>query len=249
MSKNMEKEILRIIQTEISALNRGDLFRPPLVAYSSAHDKRYTRLKEIIGDWHLSPFQLLPDAESIISYFVPFTRDVVYEPMSTKDGSPLWAEAYEIINGYFNHINEMLSIYITSRGYSLKSIPATHTYDPKDMKCMWSHRSAAAISGMGVFGKNRLLITSKGSGGRFCTVLTSAPLTPGSSSFSVNCDDSCGLCHKICPVNALTLEGIDKFACNEKLLENRDHLRKNTALRKVDICGQCISICPYAYIE
>jgi len=253
MSGNMEKEIVRIIYDEVLRLNRPDLFRTPIIAYSSASDERYLDLKEIIGDWHLNPAQLLPDVKSAISYFVPFTKEVVYEPKNIKDGSPLWAEAYEVINDYFNHINDALSVYILSQGFSAKTIPATHTYDPKDMKCMWSHRSAAAISEMGTFGLNRLLITEKGSGGRFCTVLTSALLEPKHDSAKAKCrgliDGSCGLCHKICPVGALSPDGIDMFACNRELLKNRDIFRERTALYETDICGKCISICPYTYIE
>ena len=252
MSKKLEQEIEKIIHNEITALNRSDIFRSPLVAYSSAHDIRYLKLKEIIGEWHLSPFDLLPDAKSIISYFVPFTKEVVHEPQRVKDGSHLWAEAYQVINIHFEHINEALSSYIISLGHSAKPIPATHTYDPKDMKCMWSHKSAAFIAGLGTFGANRLLITERGSGGRFCTVLTSAPLKVKQNPASDKClsfsNDSCGLCHEICPVNAFHFDDIDKFSCHRELIKNRENLMENTMLKNVDICGKCISICPFAFI-
>ena len=251
MIQNMEKEIAQLIKSEMAALNRPDLFRSPLISYSSADDKRYLELKEIIGDWHSSPFELLPDAKSIISYFVPFTKKVVFEPQNVSNGSPLWAEAYEVINSYFDHINEVLSNHLTSLGFSVKTIPATHNYDPKDLKCKWSHRSAAAIAGLGTFGKNRLLITEKGSGGRFCSLLTSAPLQAEQNPASVKCqrDSSCDLCHNICPANAFANDDIDKFACLRELAKNRDALVKSTTLKKVDVCGQCASICPYVYIE
>ena len=253
MGRQLETEIKQIIKNEMAALNRPDLFRLPLVSFSDAGDKRYSELKEIIGEWHLSPFELLPDAGSVISYFVPFTEAVVSEPKKVKDGSVLWAEAYEVINGHFGRINEALSEYLTGLGYSAKTIPATHTYDPKDMKCKWSHRSAAAISGLGTFGINRLLITEKGSGGRFCSVITSAPLKAEQNFAQVKCLEtagkSCGLCHKICPARAFAGEDIDKFACYAELTKNRNELMSKTALNSVDVCGQCISICPYAYIE
>ena len=251
--KNIEQEIEQIIIKEMAALNRSDLFREPLVAFSSTDDKRYLDLKEIIGEWHLRPDELLPDAKSVISYFVPFTKSVVSEPKKTKDAPPLWGESYETINNYFNHINETMSEYLSALGFSSKSIPATHTFDPKELKSMWSHRSAAAIAGLGTFGANRLLITAKGSGGRFGTLLTSASLKAEKKPSSVKClglnYDSCDLCHKICPVGALSRDGIEKFVCYDELSKNGKVLRERENLKKADACGKCISICPVAYVE
>ena len=250
--KSIEKEIEQIIVAETEVLSRPDLFRKPLVAFSSAEDERYPELKKIIGEWHLNPAELLPDAKSVISYFVPFTEMVVAEPKTTKDGSPLWGEAYAVINPYFEHINGAVSRYLTDFGFSVRTIQATHTYDPKDMKSMWSHRSAAAIAGLGAFGANRLLITVKGSGGRFCTVLTSAPLKIEPTLVKDRClyvkNGSCGLCFKICPVSALSPNTIDKFACQREVNKNDEKQRELTSYR-ADTCGKCISVCPSAYIE
>ena len=253
MTKNIEHEIEQIIIREMAALNRSDLFRTPLVAFSSAHDKRYAELKEIVGEWHLRPDELLPEAKSVISYFVPFTKTVVSEPKNTEDAPPIWGEAYDIINSYFNHINETLSEYLSGLGFSSQSIPATHTYDPKELKSMWSHRSAAAIAGLGTFGANRLLITEKGSGGRFGALLTSAPLKVEQKPASVKClyvkNGSCDLCHKICPVGALSHNGIERFVCHDELSKNGKILRARGNFEKADACGKCISVCPVAYIE
>ena len=252
MITNIEKEITNIIDDKIAKLDRPDLFRRPLVAFSSAADEKYTKLKEIIGQWHLTPKEVLPGAKSVISYFVPFAKNVVLQPKAVKDGAPLWEEAYTIINSYFDDISEAVSNYLTEYGFSAKTIHATHTYDPKDLKSMWSHRSAAAIAGLGVFGANRMLITEKGSGGRFCSVLTSAELKKKQTPIRKKClytaGGSCGLCFKICPVKALAAGGIDIFSCQDELDKNDMLQRKNTGYT-ADTCGKCISVCPVAYIE
>ena len=249
----MEEEIGRIIEKELEALGRQDLFRKALVGFSSAKDEKYGELKKLIGEWHLSPAELLPDAESVISYFVPFTKPVFSEPKTLEGGSPLWGEAYQVINSYFEHINEAIVKYLIGMGYSAKTIPATHTYNPKDMKSMWSHRSGAAIAGLGTFGANRLLITEKGSAGRFCTVITSAPLKPGKRPEENRClylkNGSCGLCFRICPVHAIAPGAMEKFSCQAELFRNEEGLRKNAGLDSADICGKCISVCPLAYME
>ena len=252
MQECPERAIERIVVEEMEALNRPDLFRRPLVAFSSAADARYAELKTLVGDWHAAPTDLLPDAQSVVSCFVPFTRKVVTEPRTVRDGSPLWGEAYVVINAHFERINASVSRYLAGLGYSASPIKPTHTYDPRDLKSMWSHRSAAAIAGLGSFGANRLLISSKGSGGRFCTLLTSAPLKASPSPAPNRClyvkDGSCGLCFKICPVKALAPGAFQKFICQDELNKNDEKQRPVTGYR-ADTCGKCIGTCPVAYIE
>lgn len=78
--ETLELEIERLIRQEVRALNRSALFRQPLISFSAADDPRYMELKKIIGKWHLSPKELMEDARSVISYFVPFTKEVAASP-------------------------------------------------------------------------------------------------------------------------------------------------------------------------
>jgi len=94
-NKEMETEIEGLIIESLEALGREDLFRRPLVAFSSAMDERYMQLKETIGHWHLTPVELLPEAESVISYFVPFTKAVAMEPKTVEHGSFMWSQSYQ----------------------------------------------------------------------------------------------------------------------------------------------------------
>lgn len=241
---------LKIIVQELNALGRPNLYRTPLLAFSRADDEGYTRLKQIIGPWHQTPDELLPGAKSVISYFVPFTRQVADQPKDYLDGAPLWGEAYVVINAYFDQINKALSDYFAEQGFLSVSIKSTHTYDPADMKSAWSHRHAAVISGLGVFGVNRMLLTAKGSVGRIGTLLTTADCTgwePQARYMGPACPD-CGLCIKACPVNALSAERFDKFACQDELNKNDANQRATTGYT-ADVCGKCISACPLAYIE
>lgn len=254
MISTMEKEIEQLIIHEVIALNRSDLFRKPIIGFSSVDDERYKDLKRIIGEWHQRPEEILPGAKSVISYFVPFTENVVEEPRTVDNGSPLWSESYVVINDYFKHINQVISDYLIHQGYTAEYIPATHTYDPKILKATWSHRSAAAISGLGDFGLNRMLITKLGCGGRFGTIITSASLAAAETSEENKClyvnNGSCTLCIDICPADALKLSGdFDKFACQDVLVKNGDLMESDEDIVGADTCGKCISICPVAYME
>lgn len=250
----MEREIERIIRAEMEALNRPDLFREPLVGFSSAQDPRYEELRQLVGDWHRTPVELLPSARSVVSFFVPFTQAVVAAPVTVRGEAPLWAEAYVIINAYFERINAALAQYLAGLGFEAESIPATHNYDPKTMKAAWSHRSAAAVAGLGAFGANRMLITEKGSGGRFCSLLTSAPLRAEREPAPNRClylrDGSCGLCFTICPVQALEAEGFRKFDCQDEQNKNKNgRNQEEPAKYRAGTCGKCISVCPVSYLD
>ena len=247
----LDQKLRELIRDEVRRLNRADLFRDPLVAVSAADDPRYAQLKTIIGPWHLEPRELLPDAQRVISYFVPFTRSVVQDPRRSEGGPAVWGESYIVLNDYFDQIGRAVSALLEGEGYSSHPIAGTHTYDPKDLKSMWSHRSAAAIAGLGAFGANRMLITEKGSGGRFCTILTSAPLTVNTEQAEDRClyhkNGSCGLCFRNCPVGALKPDSFDRFRCHDDVLLNNAEELKDIGF--CDVCGRCISVCPVAYLE
>ena len=81
----IEHNLLRILQEQVVSIDRPDLFRKPLIAFSSAADPRYAKLKEIIGPWHKSPEELLSGAQTVVSCFVPFTREVDCSPQAEID--------------------------------------------------------------------------------------------------------------------------------------------------------------------
>jgi epoxyqueuosine reductase QueG len=251
--ESLEQCLIKKVKEEVSALARPDLFREPLMAFSSADDSLYDELKQIIGEWHSHPKALLPDAKSVISYFVPFTKEVVRAPKKAAPASSLWGEAYLVLNEGFAHINEVICTFLQEQGFSAVTVPATHTFDPKDLKSLWSHRSAAAIANMGVFGANRMLITEKGSGGRFCTVITSAPLRITDKIPKNPCryikDGGCGLCFKVCPIGALQRDQFDGFGCQAQTKQNEEILAMEANLDGADVCGKCMSVCPVAYIK
>lgn len=253
MEQSLEAAIKQLISKSLHDLKRGDLYRDPLVSFSAATDPAYDELKTIIGDWHKTPKELFPEARSVISYFIPFTKAVAYAPRRSESVSPVWGEAYQEINEHFNIINKAVAELLSEAGYISLTLKPTHTYDPKDLKCMWSHRSAAVIAGLGTFGANRLVITDKGSCGRFCSIITSAPLQAARQPAVDKClykkDGSCGMCFKICPVQAIRPDSMAKFRCQDRLFENEADLKASAGLQSADVCGKCISICPFSYIE
>ena len=250
---SLETEIQRIIEEKFAELNRPDLIRTPIVAFASAHDPKYQEPKTIIGPWHNLPTDFLPEAESVISYFIPFTKEVALAPKNEPDGSPVWSEAYILINQHFHVVNQAVQDYLESQGYKAAQIKPLKAYDPETFHAPWSHRSAAVIANLATLGANNLAITEKGSGGRFCSLITSAKLKPNREAPKKQCpypvNGACGLCIKVCPAGALTEHGTNKAACQAELNKNPERLKKLNAKYIADICGKCLSVCPLVYIE
>ena len=250
---SLETEIQRIIEEKFAELNRPDLIRTPIVAFASAHDPKYQELKTIIGPWHNLPTDFLPEAESVISYFIPFTKEVALAPKHEPDGSPVWSEAYILINQHFHVVNQAVQDYLESQGYKAAQIKPPKAYDPETFHAPWSHRSTAVIANLATLGANNLAITDKGSGGRFCSLITSAKLEPNREVPKKQCpyfkNGGCGLCFKACPAGALNGGITNKAACQAELNKNPERLKKLNAKYIADICGKCLSVCPLVYIE
>jgi len=250
---SLELEIQKIIEEKFAELNRPDLIRTPIVAFVSAKDPKFAELKTIIGPWHQLPADFLPEAETVISYFIPFTKEVALAPKNEPDGSPIWSEAYILINQHFHVVNQAVQDYLEAQGHQAAQIKPPKAYDPETFHAPWSHRSTAVIAGLATLGANNLAITHKGSGGRFCSLITSAKLTPTEGTPKKQCpypiNGSCGLCIKACPAGALTGGGTNKDACQAELHKNPERLQKKNAKYVADICGKCLSACPLVYIE
>ena len=65
-----------------SALNtlpefgKTKIFETPLIGVASAKDPLFSQLKKAVAPHHLLPEEWLPSAQSVISFFLPFTEAI-----------------------------------------------------------------------------------------------------------------------------------------------------------------------------
>ncbi len=214
----------------------------PLVAFASANDPLFAKLKELASPTHELPQGFLSEARTVITYFLPFADQVIENNKKGRFSSQTWGEAYIETNKLIADLNRYLQEKLIHQGYQAVFVPATHNFDEKTLLSDWSHRSAAYIAGLGTFGLNHMLITERGCCGRIGSLVTDLELPPTLRYKRELClyknDGSCGECAKKCFNEALTENNLDKHKCYEMCLANADRLNSLESI--ADVCGKCL---------
>ncbi len=246
---SIREEIVEIINNSLLESEYREFFREPLVTFSSAKDPLYRELKDIIGPHHILPQDILEDAKTVVSFFLPFSEALVLSNKKNEEVSYEWAKSYIVTNSLINNIAKNIIEYLKKKEIRASTIKATHNFDAETLKASWSHRSAAYISGLGRFGINRMLITDKGCAGRFGSVIMAYEIEADERPEKHHCiyyrNEGCLKCIEACPVSALHIDGFDKFTCYDQLIKNSEKFKD---IGLCDVCGKCIAHCPLAII-
>jgi epoxyqueuosine reductase QueG len=219
------------------------LWKEPIIKIISANDEKLKLLKKAVSVDHLTANDILPNAKSIISFFIPFQDNIVKSNIKGIMASEEWATAYIKTNDLIKVINEKIEILMNQNGYKTGKIPATHNFDAKKLISNWSHRHIAYIAGIGTFGINNMLITKKGCCGRFGSIIINCELNEYThiNEIKEKClhkiNGSCGICQKRCIVNAYANNNYDRHKCYKQCLENAEYHKK---IGYTDICGKCL---------
>ncbi len=149
---------------------------------------------------------------------------------------------YQVANLELDRIAFHVAKHLQTAGHRALQVPASPPYDLERNMGDLSHRHAAQLAGIGVFGKNSLLLSPEfGPRIRLVSVITDAALEPSTPLDLDLCGD-CDICLHSCPVGAFEAAGIvDKSACDA------NHVRTGERLQLdgwEQMCGVCIRVCP-----
>lgn len=223
-------------------------WRMPVVAFADAKDPMFLKLREIVDPAHFLPTDLLPNARTVISYFIPFTKETVQSNSKGANASEQWARAYAETNKLIMDLNTALSDMLSSRGLKVVATMPTYNFDKAKLVSCWSQKSIANIAGLGKFGLHHMIITEKGCCGRLGSVVTNAKIKPTQRNSGEYClyklNGSCGICIKRCALKALKADGHDKHTCYKECLRNA---KKYAKLDLADVCGKCVSNAPCSF--
>ncbi|MGQ9825029.1 MAG: epoxyqueuosine reductase [Desulfotomaculales bacterium] len=238
--RSLESLIREVISRQVEEHRGKTAYRKPLAGFARADDPGFLRLKGAVGPGHLLPQDLLPEARSVVAFFLPFTAELVRVNRDDPYVSREWAEAYIETNAFIAEICRVLAEELAVYGVRAAWQQPTHNFDPAALVSSWSHKHVAYLCGLGTFGRNHLLITPAGCAGRLGSLVLDAPLEPSPALRGENClfrrGEECTSCVDLCPAGALTEEGFDRQKCYRYLLEVDAHFRD---LSTCDVCGKC----------
>ncbi|MDR1576349.1 MAG: hypothetical protein LBS37_10130 [Treponema sp.] len=242
----MYNKIIGTIKTTVIGYETNSqlkLWKEPIVEIISAKDEKLKILKEVVSVEHFMPYDILSDAKSIISFFIPFQENIIRSNIKGIMASEKWAIAYIKTNDLIKTINDDIEKLMEQNGYKTGKIPATHNFDVEKLISNWSHRHIAYIGGIGTFGINNMLITKDGCCGRFGSIIINYELNEYKQTNEVKekclnkLNGSCGICQKKCIVNAYENNKYDRYKCYKQCLKNAEY-HKNIGY--ADICGKCL---------
>jgi hypothetical protein len=270
MYNAITEQIVRSIRNYETINGLADMWREPVVRLAAIKTINLAWLKQAVSLDHLLPADILPDAESVICFFIPFHISVVQSNAAPGPVSAEWALAYIKTNELIAAINRDIGALLEKNGYRAGKFPATHNFDEVTLISRWSHRHVAYLAGLGTFGINNMLITEKGCCGRIGSMVTNyncggydgsgTPGSAGAGLLRVNAapaaekclnkiNGGCGICRKKCEAGAYpagAAGGFDRRTCYAKCLENAE-LHKNLGF--ADVCGKCLAALPCSVAE
>lgn len=219
------------------------VFDEPLIGIASANDPLFETFLQpsIIGSDFLVPEQWLPGARSVISWFLPFTKEI--RDTNRKQGVPSREWVFSKRDGEALNVAArrfMIDLCRTEGGEAIAPMLDARFKIVNNIS-NWSERHIAYAAGLGTFGLHRGLITEKGTAGRFGSVVTTLPLTPTPRLYQSHTEyclfyakGTCGQCIRRCPCDAIAKVGKDVPACAAYLDKVVVPLYNST-----DACAKC----------
>jgi len=248
-SEHLRELITATIESCVRSSSLRAMWRPPLVGFASASDARFGELRERIVPSHALPADLLPGAKTIVSYFLPFAESIVRANAADRfKVAREWAEAYRATNVQIEGINQTLLLVLKEIDVSTAAEPPTGRFDRETLTSTWSHKSVAAIAGLGSFGMHRMLITDSGSAGRFGSLVIDADVGVEKADVGAKgaerrercrylADGECLECVRLCPVGAIkTTGGFDRQVCWARC---QSVAAAFADIPRAEVCGKC----------
>jgi epoxyqueuosine reductase QueG len=226
--------------TAISARVEGmRIYDDPIFGFSAADDEFFASLKQpsVIGEHFMLPKEWLPGAQTVISFFLPFSEQV--RKGNSRDmswPSEEWLHGRIEGQAMMNRLCAHLRSELADAGFGSVVPSMDERFRTKNFTSNWSERHVAYASGLGTFGLSKGLITRKGIAGRFGSVVTAMALEPARRDYEGVYDycSMCGKCVRNCPAGAISLEnGKNHQLCSDFLDITADKFKPRYG------CGKC----------
>lgn len=186
------------------------------------------------------PTDVMKSTRSVITFARKFIMGILDELSPERQRLSYKHHMYAHKNTYNTFTGYDLARFLEERGNKAYIIQPTTPYHAHEFRSVMSHRHAAVRSGLGVFGKNNLVLTKEfGPRQRFCSVLTDAELVPDPMIEGDLCRD-CNTCRDACPVQAW--DGKSDIFYKPVCAHHQHWNRADQECKQP--CGICVQVCP-----
>lgn len=224
------------------------IYEEPIFGVAAADDPLFLELRrpEVVHPEEMLPCDWVPGAKSVVSFFLPFTEQVVDSNAQGAAVSDEWLHARIEGQLAMNALGARLRKLIEDAGFAA-AFPTTDARFKMlaPYASNWSERHVAYVCGLGTFGLSKGLITERGMAGRFGSIVTEAEFTPTPRKYGDPFEycTKCGACQFRCPAKAIDKSRGAALAKDQKLCG--DYLNATTRLphgpnaRVRYGCGKC----------
>lgn len=237
----------------LQAFNGDRIFDEPLVGFADGDDALFQDYKTIIGDFHLTPREVLAThlrdegtgdekprrSVSVISWVLPVSQGTRLSLRRESQVPSLrWNHTRWHGQDFINELSRYLVSLLEKLGQRAIAPELANCYSIKELPngpaSNWSQRHIAYAAGLGTFSLSDGFITPRGIALRCGSVVADIALPPSPRVYEnhlINClfyrEGSCRRCIERCPAGAISEQGHDKKRCREFLnIEQRAMLKE-----------------------
>lgn len=240
----LEDTIRRYIERFCRENDLESVWGDPIVGFGDARSPLFSELKTLVHPEHYMPDDILPGATIVVSFYLPFDKDIARSNISGEVASPEFAYATALTNSIAEDLTDTVATDVRAYDYEAE-LPPDASRIEGDIVSRWSQRHVAYICGMGTYGKNNMIITRSGCCGKFYSFVTNLDVEPDPIPETERCsfkrDGSCGVCMQKCRIKAITPGGFDRWACDR----NGDTARARYS--GLNVCSKCIVGMPCSF--
>jgi hypothetical protein len=196
ISEEIERFVREDPGNRLERLDGSPIFQPPLVGFVSGSDPVFRKIKEVVGEFYMTPLEAVEkiaeirgveappeDRIGIVSFILPISNETRRENAKTKDApSERWAHTRLFGEEFNRMLQQHLVTVLEQKGYFV----AAPEMEEKLFRMLvdqkvgwastWSQRHVAFAADLGTFGLSDGLITRAGKAHRVGSVVVDQPL-------------------------------------------------------------------------